>query len=71
MQVTGIRCVNKKKHEWKVISKEFKIDGNVYYLYAWCGQCGSLTEFVQEGTTIERVLDRNNKYLITKPAAVP
>jgi hypothetical protein len=70
MSVSRTRCLNNTKHNWKTISKEYKADGKVYYIYAWCSQCGCLTEFVQEGTTLERVLDKDNEYLITKPDTV-
>lgn len=69
MQVTRTKCTNNRKHFWKTISKEYKADGKVYYIYAWCCQCGSLTEFVGDGI-IERVIDRDNEYLIIKPEIV-
>jgi len=69
MSVTQTRCIN-GKHKWKIVSKEYKVDGKVYYVYAWCSVCGSLTEFVQDGSNLERVLDKDNEYLITKPNTV-
>jgi hypothetical protein len=70
MQVTRTKCTSNRKHKWKTVSKEYKADGKVYYVYAWCCQCGSLTEFVQELNGLERVLDKDNEYLITKPETV-